>query len=296
MRIGIVGSDNSHALAYAKIANVDKSFEPYRVTTICGDDPQKTKEVAAEGAIPTIVDSPQEMLGHIDAAIVVNRHGGLHAGNSIPLLESGIPVYVDKPFAVSLDDCTDMLAAAERGNTWVTSFSSLRYSLDTVSLEEEASSFGRIRAAQFAGPCDFESEYAGPFFYATHVADIMLRLMNGNIKSISAIRADQGVAVTVQFEDDALVVINYMNDAQYHFTATLFGETGYAHREILAGHGAYTTAFGVFVEALESNTPPIPHDQLDVPIRFVHAIDQSLNSGGKSVSLAEVSHSKDMSR
>ncbi len=293
MRIGIVGSDNSHALAYAKIANVDKAFEPYRVTMICGDDPQKTKDVASEGEIPTIVESPQEMIGHIDAAIVVNRHGGLHAGNSIPLLESGIPVYVDKPFAVSLDDCADMLAAAERGSTWVTSFSSLRYSLDTAALEQEASSFGRIRAAQFAGPCDFDSEYAGPFFYATHVADIMLRLMNGNINSLSAVQAGQGVAVTVQFEDDALAVINYMNDAQYHFTATLFGENGYAHREILAGHGAYTTAFGVFVQALESNTPPIPHDQLDVPIRFVHAINQSLAGNGDSVSLADVTHEED---
>ena len=38
MRIGIVGSDNSHALAYAKIANVEKSFGDHRVIMISGDE------------------------------------------------------------------------------------------------------------------------------------------------------------------------------------------------------------------------------------------------------------------
>lgn len=286
MRIGIVGSDNSHALAYSKIANVEQLFGDHRVTMICGDDEAKTRDVASEGRISEIVSGPMEMIGHIDAAIVVNRHGDLHAPNAIPLLEAGIPVYVDKPLAVSLEDCTNIIAAANTGKTWVTSFSSLKYAAETIELDELCSSLGAIRTAQFAGPCDFDSEYAGPFFYATHVADIMTRLMGHGIETVAAKRSGKNVAVTVAFENQALAAITYMNDTSYHFTATLFGTEGYAHREIVAGMSAYAAAFSEFVEAVEAGKPPIEESLLDVPIRFVHAIKASLDQGGVEVALS----------
>lgn len=288
MRIGIVGSDNSHALAYSKIANVEKLFGDHRVTMISGDEAAKTREVATEGQIPEIVSGPDAMIGQVDAAIVVNRHGDLHAPNSIPLLEAGIPVYVDKPLAVSLEDCQRILVAAKSGKTWVTSFSSLKYAAETIDLDDQRASLGEIRAAQFAGPCDFDSEYAGPFFYATHVADIMTRLMGHDIATVAARRSGKNVAVTVTFKNDALASITYMNDTSYHFTATLFGTEGYAHKEIHAGMSAYTAAFGEFVESVESGTPPFDESLLDVPIRFVHAITASLDQNSQEIALAEL--------
>lgn len=288
MRIGIVGSDNSHALAYANIANIEKLFGDLRVTMISGDDEVKTQEVASEGQIPEIAAGTNDMIGKIDAAIVVNRHGDLHAQNSIPFLEAGIPVYVDKPLAVSLDDCSRILAAAKSGGTWVTSFSSLMYAAETVELDSQRESLGEIRAAQFAGPCDFDSEYAGPFFYATHVADIMTRLMGHDISSVSARRSGKNVAVTVTFENAALASITYMNDASYHFTATLFGTEGYVHREIYAGMSAYTAAFGEFVNAVKIGRPPIDESLLDIPIRFVHAINTSLDENGTEIAMVDL--------
>lgn len=288
MRIGIVGSDNSHALAYAKIANVEKLFGEHRVSMISGDEVAKTKEVAEEGQIPQIVSSPLDMIGNIDAAIVVNRHGGLHAQNSIPLLEAGIPVYVDKPLAVSLEDCASIIAAANKVGTWVTSFSSLKYAKETLELDALRISLGEIRAAQFAGPCDFASEYAGPFFYATHVVDIMTRLLGHGISTVAARHIGKNVAVTVTFSNDAMASITYTNDTSYHFTATLFGTKGYAHREIVAGMSAYAAAFGEFVNAVESGTAPIEQTLLDIPIRFVHAINASLDQDGVEVALENV--------
>ena len=288
MRIGIVGSDNSHALAYAKIANVERLFGDHRVTMISGDEEPRTQEVAYEGQISEIVSGPDEMIGRIDAAIVVNRHGDLHAQNSVPLLEAGIPVYVDKPLAVSMADCRRIVSAARSGGTWVTSFSSLMYAAETIELDDQRESLGEIRAAQFAGPCDFDSEYAGPFFYATHVADVMTRLMGHDIAAVSARRSGKNVAVTVIFNNGALASITYMNDSSYHFTATLFGTEGYAHREIHAGMSAYTAAFRAFVNAVKTGKPPIEASLLDVPIRFVHAINTSLNQNGAEIAMADL--------
>ena len=56
IRIGILGSDNSHALAFAKLCNLPMENGEYRypdvrIAAIYGndDDPQHTKDVAQQG-------------------------------------------------------------------------------------------------------------------------------------------------------------------------------------------------------------------------------------------------------
>ncbi|MGI8483888.1 MAG: Gfo/Idh/MocA family protein, partial [Thermomicrobiales bacterium] len=191
-KIGIVGSDNSHAIAYSKLVNGDLLMGgTARVVGIWGQDPARTQEVATAGQIETIVDTPDGLLGNVDVVFVVDRHGDLHASHALPYLEAGIPVYVDKPFAISLTDCRQMLDAAKGSGAFITSMSSLRITPETSALAEQAAEIGDIRAAQFAGPCDFGSEYGGPFFYATHVLEIALRLLGDEIESIRADRIGQ---------------------------------------------------------------------------------------------------------
>lgn len=283
MNIGIIGSDNSHAIAYSTIANIEKRMGDHRVTMISGDDPVRTQEVASTGQIPEIVSGAEDMVGKIDAAIVVNRHGGLHRNNAIPLLVAGIPVYVDKPFAIETNDCDAMVQAAKSGGTFVTSYSSLRWADQTEELVALQDDLGEIRAAQFAGPCDFSSEYAGPFFYATHVADIMLRFLEDDIETVRASRSGETVAVNVSFAHGVAANILYTNDAAYHFTATLFGTKTYAHREIIAGQDSYAAAMSTFIEAVETGEPPLEEHRLSVPIRFVHALNASLERNGEAV-------------
>src|SRR4051794_23113042 len=128
INIGIVGSDNSHSLAFAKLANIDRVLgDRCRVVGIWGADADRTQEVAREGRIKTIVANPEELLDAVDLAVVVDRHGDLHAVHALPFLERGIPVCVDKPFAIALDDCHQMVAAARRSSAALTSFSALRY-------------------------------------------------------------------------------------------------------------------------------------------------------------------------
>ena len=127
LKIGIVGSDNSHAIAYSKLANVTKVVgDKCRVVGIWGQEEARTKEVAEEGQIETIVDKPDDLVDMVDAAIVVDRHGGLHLEHALPFIEKGMPIYVDKPFAITLEDCREMLKSADASGSLITSFSPLR--------------------------------------------------------------------------------------------------------------------------------------------------------------------------
>lgn len=282
-RIGIIGSDNSHAVAYSRLANVVQIAGASRVVAISGLDPKRTREVADIGQIPEVVDAPGDMAKDVDAVLVVHRHGGLHAEHAVPFLEQGIPVYVDKPFAVSLEDCRRMLTAAKRGNALLTSYSALRWAPSTNQLAKQLPDLGDIRVGQFAGPCDFTSEYAGPFFYATHVADVAFRLMGDEIRSVRAASSGKSVAANVTFTNDAIATFSYLGDAAYHFHASLFGTKQMRASEIIGGDESYAAGLLTFLNAVNTKAAPLTDRQLLMPIAFVHAMQESLARNGDIV-------------
>lgn len=289
IKVGIIGSDNSHALAYSRLANVDRvAGDRCRVVAIWGAERERTEEVAREGRIEEIVSRPEDLVGHVDLAVVVDRHGDLHAPHALPFIEHGTPVYVDKPFAIDLRECREMLAAARQSGALVTSFSALRWAPATDALADELPRIGQVRAAHFAGPCDFESQYGGPFFYATHVAEIALRLVGEDVETVAARRVGKTAMVQLAWSGGATATFTYLGDAAYHFHATLFGANGMAAVEIAGGDGAYAAALWKVVDMVERGERPLSDDQLVRPIAMVHAIQESLARGGAEVNLSDV--------
>ncbi|HEV2528618.1 MAG TPA: Gfo/Idh/MocA family oxidoreductase [Thermomicrobiales bacterium] len=284
IRIGIVGSDNSHALAFARLVNCDRALgERCRVVGLWGAEPGRTEQVAREGAIPEVVARPEDMVGQVDLAMVVDRHGDLHAGHALPFLTAGVPTFVDKPFAIDPADCDRMLVAAQASGAPLASFSALQYAPATDALAADLGRLGTVRAANLTGPCDFASEYGGPYFYATHLVEIALRLLGEDLQSVSAHRVGGVVSVRATWGGARLVTFAYLTGAAYHFHVSLFGEGGMAAREVLGGDEAYAAALGRAVDMAETGVRPLTDDQLVLPIAFVRAIERSLRRDGVEV-------------
>lgn len=286
LSIGIVGSDNSHALAYSTLLNIEQvAGDSARATHIWGAEEARTQEVADKAQIGVIVPNLEAMIGQVDAVFVEDRDGRLHAEHAIPFLERGIPVFVDKPLACSLEDCGRILAAARTNDTFVTSFSSLRTCATTDALAEQAASIGEIRSAQFAGPCDFESVYGGAYFYATHTVEIALRLLGEDVRSLSAVRSGDMAAVNVIWNNGALGSLSYVGDAEYHFFATLFGTKGMVSGEVLANHDGYRTSCELVLEGITSGKRLYSEADMVRPIAMIHAIELSLANDGATIEI-----------
>ncbi|MBA2452353.1 MAG: Gfo/Idh/MocA family oxidoreductase, partial [Chloroflexia bacterium] len=56
----------------------------------------------------------------------------LHAEHALPFLKRGLPVFIDKPLAISLEDCGQLIATANANGAFLTSFSSMRVDASTV--------------------------------------------------------------------------------------------------------------------------------------------------------------------
>ena len=63
LNIGIVGAENSHTAAIAKVINVDKRVPGVRVTHVWGETRAYARKAAEAGEIPHIVKEPVDMVG-----------------------------------------------------------------------------------------------------------------------------------------------------------------------------------------------------------------------------------------
>jgi predicted dehydrogenase len=290
MRIGIVGSDNTHALGFAEVANLDRfTGADVSVVAICGDDPSATRQVAKRGRIPDVLSGPDEMAGRVDAAIIVNRDGAVHRSNAAPFLRAGLPVLVDKPLAATLADAQAILAQAHEHAALVTSYSSLRWCADTRELGASLSDVGSPVLIEVSGLCDFASPYSGHFFYGIHEVEIALAL---HPTAPTVVRADPSGAVrtvTIQTADRCVVALNLIGATdgvlpQVPFAAACYAPGGRVGRTI-KNEPDLSTALDIFLAMVASGEPPLTDEQLLTPIAVLEAIGESARTGGVPVEL-----------
>ncbi len=83
------------------IRGVALPFPNARIVKVWGGDRKAVQEFAATFDNPEVVEKPEDMLGTIDAVMLVNAggDGNNHLDLIRPFLERGIPAYIDKPMA-----------------------------------------------------------------------------------------------------------------------------------------------------------------------------------------------------
>ncbi len=296
IRIGIVGSDNSHADRFSEICNLvgdpkvkGKTVRGARVTHLFGipEHAERTKEVSTNNKIEHVVGRPEDMIGEIDAAMVVFRHGGLHYKFAKPFIEAGIPTFVDKPFTCSLKDARAIIELAKKKRTPITSYSTYRTSSNTAKFGADLANIAPVTAGTITGPCDIKSEYGGVYFYGIHVVELMLTVFGSGVKSISAAENAGNVIATVKYKRDKIIGLNLLGKASYVFHLTAFGKNGW--REFRPqGDKLYTEGLKVFLQMVKTGKKPLTYAQMLESIQVLAAIDRSLKNKGREILLADL--------
>jgi len=282
-RIGILGSDNSHALAFAKLCNIPDengiyNYDDVRITAIYGHDdaPEHTAEVAKEGKIEFIAKTPEEFIGKVDAVMVVNRRGSLHVPQILPFVEAGYPVWMDKPVASSTEDIEKLRIACEKNNTLITGGSTIKYNHDIISMRNriESDFFGDVMGGNMNFPGDLSSEYEGLWFYGSHLVEMMLSVFGYDVKGILASKvADGNISVIAKYEKFQ-VTLNYLANV-WGYNITVYGTKNVLTIPMDIST-IYKLGFEKFVEMLRTKRMPLSFENLVKPVYILDAIYKSL--------------------
>ncbi len=122
IRLGMIGCDTSHCMAFANIFHDPKGPEELKGFKVVAcypsfspdlekkaDQAQKYKQALIEKHQIKMTGSIEEMLDQVDAVLLESVDGRRHLKELIPVAKAGKPCYVDKPFSASLKDAKEMV-------------------------------------------------------------------------------------------------------------------------------------------------------------------------------------------
>ncbi len=287
LKIGILGSDNSHAERFAEILNRTDhaAYLPEaeaKVVAIWGAEPERTQQVARDNLIEEVIATPEAMLGKVDAVFCVTRHGGLHLNLVRPYLQAGVPTFVDKPLAIEPADAREIVALAAATHTPFTSFSTVRFSADAQRLLADAAQLGGIRAAIYTGPANRRNPYGGILFYAIHCIELLLMNQGTGVQWVHAVEgvgidaaSNGNVVATCAWADGATATLNCTVDAKYSFQVSALGVKA-THHAVLDISDCYREGMKQILACLRGGANPVAPAQMIEAIQIGAAIERSL--------------------
>ncbi|NUR89739.1 MAG: Gfo/Idh/MocA family oxidoreductase [Nonomuraea sp.] len=271
MRLGLIGLDNTHADHAVRHLNEERAFGDARIVAVGAG----TAERATQLGIDTLLERPEDLIGQVDAAIVMDRDGDLHRPHAEPLLKAGIPVFVDKPLAGSVADAEAILAAAKAGGVPVTSSSALRWAV--VAMRERLEPLGEIRSVIATGPVQRESPYGGLAFYGIHPVEMALALLPAP-EGEPVVSVLPGAVLAAARAGDAHAAVNLVErdaDGAVPFAIQVTGTRGVLAEQLALGKGYTLPALRVFLDMVRTGEQPLDDAELLAPVRMLAAITRA---------------------
>jgi len=278
IRIGIIGSENSHAAAFTKIFNTTDLYPDMKVVAIYGEERAASEKIYNEYKLEKLCDHPSEMEGFVDAIMVTSRHGGLHFKYAKSFIEKGIPAFIDKPITCNPDEALELVRLAKANNAPFTGGSSTRLVEDTLKFKaaaDEAKANGKLSGGHVWAPVNMMNPYGGFWFYASHLVEIALTVFGYEPNEVYAFRTDAGVSANLNYGRYSVAMT--FSEGNYNYGATVIGEkvtTGAIDISDCYSHEVRDYANMVHTGEMPQNA----HDFVEA-VCVLSAIEESMKTG-----------------
>ncbi|UUO04709.1 Gfo/Idh/MocA family oxidoreductase [Blastopirellula sp. J2-11] len=299
LKIGLIGLDSSHAVAFSKLINAANPRPEFADATIVaafpGGSPDLptsadriegfTKQISAMGI--EIVPSIDVLLKKVDAVIMNSVDGRVHLSQAKPVLEAGLPLFVDKPVTASLADAKELFAISKKTGTPVFSCSTLRYCAEVQTLSKENAA-GNIVGCVAYSPCKLDPTHPDFFWYGVHGVETLFTVMGPGCVSVERTQADGVEVATGVWKDGRVGTFRGIRDGSAGYGVLVFGKKKIELVPIRAG---YDHLVAEIVQFFRTKKAPVsPEETLEI-VAFMTAADVSRDADGKSVTLESVMQS-----
>ena len=279
-KIGIIGTENSHAGAFMEIFKTDPAYADMQVVCVGGMYEESNKALQEKYGVE-IINDVEEMVKKVDAAMITCRDGKYHAGYAIPFVKAGKPVFVDKPFTVDIDEAKNLVALAKEKGVPIVGGSSVKSAYDVLMLENAVKTAPEtVRGGTLVAPVNMNNEYGGFFFYSSHLAEMCLRIFGYDPIAVTAKAFGRNVAALVEYEKYT-VSLQYVGDSYVYFGQIVNNSGVYARNIDISL--IYRHECEDFANMLRHGKMAHSFEQLIAPVYLMNAIHQSYTTGQRVV-------------
>ena len=294
-RIGMIGLDTGHSVAFTKSLNdplAGDKYGGYKVVAAYpnGTDnieewkkriPEYTEEVRNQGV--EIVDSIEQMLQKVDVVLLTCIDGNKHLEQALPVLKAGKRLFIDKPFAGSYSDAYAIVEASKLYNVPMFSSSSLRY-IDGVK-EIAEGKIGKVIGAETYSPAHIEKHHPDLFWYGVHGVEILFTIMGTGCKRVQRTYTENTDVVVGVWENDRIGCYRGIRKGKGGYGGTVFGEKGIV---VLDQYQGYNPLLVKITEFFSTGIVPVSSDETLEIFAFMQAAEESKIRGGISIELKTI--------
>lgn len=296
IRVGMIGLDTSHVIAFTKIINApDAAGDLADIRVVAGfpggsDLPDSvsrlegyTNQLRDEMGIE-IVDSIPALLEMVDVVMLESVDGRPHLKEARPVIEAGKRLFIDKPVAGSLADALAIYALAEERGVPCFSSSALRFSSDVAGLRGN-DAVGDVLGCVAWSPCTVHDTMPDLFYYGIHGVESLFTIMGPGCETVSRAHTEGADVVTGVWNDGRIGTFRGLRSGKTAFGATVFGSKGIAHGGAFTGYEPLVHEIARFFKTGE--VPVSARETIEI-FAFMQAADESKRRGGQPVRIAEV--------
>ena len=225
-----------------------------RVTHVWAQESDLAEHIARAARIESVANQYTDMIGQVDAVLLARDDAERHVEFALPFLEAGLPLYVDKPLALSVAEA-EQLFEAQRYPGQLFSCSALRYAREFQLSAEDRAAIGTIRHIHATTPKGWDK-------YAVHVLEPALLLAEGrgSVSAAQAWQSEDATTLAVYYESGFQLLASALGGASAPMSLRVMGDKGWKDLIFLDSFTAFRSALQEFVSGVRERQPRIATD------------------------------------
>lgn len=290
LRLGIIGTDTSHATAFTKILNDGASPEHIAGARVVAafkggskDLPDSYKrvdkfadELRTKWHVEFVPDIPS-LCAKVDGLMLESVDGRQHLEQVKQAVACGKPIWIDKPLASSLEDAREIERAAAGKAAWF-SASALRYGKDV-----DALTFSDVTGAVAWGAGPLGRDGLDLTYYAIHAVELLYAILGPGCEEVTRMHTETTDVIVGKWKGGKTGEVRAIRpDVEYGAMVFRDGGRITVNTKI---DDSYRPLVAEIVKFFQTGRPPVPNGEAMEVMEFMDAAQRSLSQGGAPVRL-----------
>nr|WP_317199861.1 Gfo/Idh/MocA family oxidoreductase [uncultured Psychrobacter sp.] len=218
------------------------------VVAIWTQDSEQSKHIAKASHIKQVMSDYTDMIGKVDAVLLARDDAQNHLKYAEPFLRAGLPIYIDKPIALSVT-ALDKLYDLQQYEGQIFTCSALRFSQELILTEADKEDLGQIKQITAFTPKSWSK-------YAVHIIEPVLNMLpkgDTPIETLSPMVNDDTGSLIVRWQSGIQTNFFALGAGLSPITIRISGTNGYKDLVFTDSFSAFKAALQAFVNGLEQN-------------------------------------------
>ncbi|MBR4016678.1 MAG: Gfo/Idh/MocA family oxidoreductase [Oscillospiraceae bacterium] len=285
-KVAILGCENSHGYCFVDSVINHNLVDDVEFVGVYSDEEGAADKYAKDFGI-YVAKSYDEFVGKVDGIIITARHGDNHYKYAKPYIDSGIPMFIDKPITCSEEDAKAFMAELKAKNVPVCGGSCCAHADIVHELKQLVAegNNGKVCGGYLRCPLVIDHvEYGGFYFYSQHLVEPSLDIFGHFPNSVMMYPSYPNYNCIVRYDNyDIFLDFNsdysLVNDLCYasvNFDLDVIGRT-YSY------DGLFDREFLEFHDLLLGKPQHKTYEEFFAPVYVINAMKRSLEGGKEEI-------------